>query len=62
VGCFSVYVGSCLRTFRDSLLVPSPLVKQLKKAANRWKRCYVGDSVGGDCQETCKRQSEEGVH
>jgi hypothetical protein len=30
LGCYAVYVGSCLLTFQDSLSVPSSRVKQPK--------------------------------
>jgi len=32
LGCYIVYVDSCLLTFQDSLLVPSSKVKQSKKS------------------------------
>jgi hypothetical protein len=49
LGCNDAYVGSCLPTFRDSLSVPFPRVKQSKRnAGQQVNPYYIRDGVGDD--------------
>jgi hypothetical protein len=56
IGCYAVYVGSCLPTFRaayHSHLQGSSSPKRMPGI--RWIRYYVGDGVGCDVCQGVKR-------